>query len=210
MGYVKERIKELIKEHGGKIKATKACMDWFEEGINSKEVKEAKLTRNRFEPGKIYVFEYLPKYEKELPWFDQNPVVLAIEQVDKNDFGVNLNLLPIPVKERLLDDLFTKMNIKVNKESNTLFEILGISSPEGSDALREKPLKITYEGMKKYLEQFGYDFALRQYIPSRKKDQAVVSYSKWPEIALCDFVTLNGTTIMKLRLQFNAYFKKNI
>jgi hypothetical protein len=195
MGYIKKRIAELSKEFGGKIRASAACMDWYEAGIKSKSQNEAKITRTRFQPGKIYVFKYFPKYAKELPWFDQNPVVLAIEQVNNNDLGINLNLLPVPYKEKLLDELFTRMNIKADKES-------------GINVLKEKPLRITYEGIKAYLEKDGYEFALRQYIPSRKKDQAVVSYSKWPEIALCDFMDFNKTNVMKVRLMFKDYLKR--
>lgn len=211
MGYIKQRIAELSKEFGGKVRASIACMDWYEAGVKSKTQNEAKITRTRFQPGKIYVFKYFPKYEKELPWFDKNPVVLAIEQVNNNDFGINLNLLPVPYKEKLLDELFTRMNIKVDaQETDIISEILGIEIPSGINALKEKPLRITYEGIKAYLEKDGYDFALRQYIPSRKRDQAVVSYSKWPEIALCDFMDFNKTNVMKVRLLFNDYLKKNI
>lgn len=211
MGYIKQRIAELSKEYGGKIKASIAAMDWYESGIRSKTQNEAKITRTRFQPGKIYVFKYFPKYEKELPWFDQNPVVLAIEQINNNDFGINLNLLPVPYKERLLDELFTRMRIKVDvQETDVISEILGIETPSNIDAIKEKPLRITYEGIKAYLEKDGYDFALRQYIPSRKRDQAVVSYSKWPEIALCDFMDFKNTNVMKLRLMFKDYLKKNI
>jgi hypothetical protein len=202
MGYIKQRISELSKEYGGKVKASMACMDWYEAGIKSKTQNEAKITRTRFQPGKIYVFKYDPKYKKELPWFDANPVVLAIEQVNNNDLGINLNLLPVPYKEKLLDELFTKMRIKVDKKETD--EILKIN------VLKEKPLRITYEGIKAYLKKDGYEFALRQYIPSRKRDQAVVSYSKWPEIALCDFMDFNKTNVMKVRLMFKDYLKKNI
>ena len=202
MGYIKQRIAELSKEYGGKIRASVACMNWYEAGVKSKTQNEAKITRTRFQPGKIYVFKYDPKYANELPWFDANPVVLAIEQVNNNDLGINLNLLPVPFKEKLLDELFTRMRIKVNKKETD--EVSKI------DALKEKPLRITYEGIKAYLEKDGYDFALRQYIPSRKRDQAVVSYSKWPEIALCDFMDFNKTNVMKVRLMFRDYLKKNI
>ena len=204
MGYIKQRIAELSKEYGGKIRASVECMDWYNAGVKSKTQNEAKITRTRFQPGKIYVFKYFPKYAKELPWFDQNPVVLAIEQVNNNDLGINLNLLPVPYKEKLLDELFTKMRIKVDKKKIDGNEISKI------DALKEKPLRITYEGIKAYLEKDGYEFALRQYIPSRKRDQAVVSYSKWPEIALCDFMDFNKTNVLKVRLMFKDYLKKNI
>ena len=202
MGYIKQRISELSKEYGGKIRASAACMNWYEASVKSKTQNEAKITRTRFQPGKIYVFKYFPKYAKELPWFDQNPVVLAIEQINNNDLGINLNLLPVPFKEKLLDELFTKMRIKVDKKETD--EISKI------DALKEKPLRITYDGIKAYLEKYGYEFALRQYIPSRKRDQAVVSYSKWPEIALCDFMDFNKTNVLKVRLMFKNYLKKNI
>lgn len=211
MGYIKQRIAELSKEYGGKIRASIACMEWFENGVKSRTQNEVKITRTRFQPGKIYVFKYDPKYKEELPWFDQNPVVLAIEQVNNNDLGINLNLLPVPYKEKLLDELFTRMNIKVDKkETDMISEILGLENPSGIDALKEKPLRITYEGIKAYLKRDGYDFALRQYIPSRKKNQTVVSYSKWPEIALCDFMEFNKTNVMKVRQMFNDYLKKNI
>jgi len=199
MGYIKKRIAELIKEHGGKIKASRASIKWFQDGIKSKQVNEAQETRNRFEPGKIYVFEYKPKYKKELPWFDLHPVVLAIEQDGANDFGINLNLLPLPFKEKLLDELYTKLKGSITS-----------SEKEKSNALKERPLKIDFKTIKDYLKKNGYDFALRQYIPSRKRKQSVVSYSKWPDIALCDFIELKGINVMQLRLLFNDYFKKNI
>lgn len=211
MGYIKQRIAELSKEFGGKIRASIACMEWYESNVKSKILNEVEITRTRFQPGKIYVFKYNPKYANELPWFDENPVVLAIEQVNNNDLGINLNLLPVPFKEKLLDELFTKMRVKVDKkETDLISEILEIETPSGINALKEKPLRITYEGVKLYLEKYGYEFALRQYIPSRKKGQAVVSYSKWPEIALCDFMKFKKTNVMKVRLMFREYLKKNI
>jgi hypothetical protein len=200
MGYVKKRINELSKEHGGKIKASRFCENWFLSALKDRAIKEAQVTRDRFQPGKIYVFKYTkPKYIENLPWFDENPVVLAIEEVGDNDFGVNLNLLPIPVKEKLLDDLYIKLGKSMERTAS-----------EKSNPLTEKQLKISYKGMKSYLEKFGCEFALRQYIPEKKKNQAVVSYSKWPEIALCNFMELNGTNMMQIRAMYKDYFKKNI
>jgi hypothetical protein len=204
MGYIKKRISELIKEHGGKKNASNESENWFNNAIKPANIKEAQLTRHRFKPGKIYVFRYAPKYANELPWFDQNPVVLAIEHIDKNDLGVNLNLLPVPFKEKLLDDLYTRMQGQINGVS-----AYGVIN-KNQDALRQSPLRITYDGMKSYLEKFGYAFAIRQYIPSRKNGQVVVSYAKWPEIALCRFMELSGITTIQLKRLFNNYLKRNI
>lgn len=199
MGYVKKRIGQLTKEYGNKTRASKKLTEWFYTAVSNREVVEAKSTRARFQPGKIYIFKYAPKYVNELPWFDENPVVLAIEEVGGNDFGVNLNLLPTDVKEQLLDDLYERMaGIIKNTTSKT------------KDPMVESQLTISYKGMKAYLKKFGCDFALRQYIPANKSEQAVISYSKWPEIAMCDLMELNGTNIKEVLVMFADYFKKNI
>ena len=192
MGYVKKKIKELIKESGSKNKARSTAEAWFKESIKSRYLNEVMHTSGRFEPGKVYVFDYKPS-TIDLQWFDKNPVVLAIGSKGENDLGVNLNLLPVAVKEKLLDDLYVKMEAQI-KSANT--------GAGRENALRQSPLKISYEGMSAYLKQFGCDFAIRQYIPSGKSRQNVVTYSKWPDIALCDFIELNGTTIAQIRRLF--------
>jgi hypothetical protein len=193
MGYVKSRIRELIKESGSKATARRRAELWYNETKRSVRENEVYQTRDRFEPGKIYVFRYNPATEN-LPWFDQNPVVLAIEQVDGNDLGVNLNLIPIMLKEQLLDDLYSRFGGQIKSATTGARE---------TNANTQRPLRLTYDGMKSYLQRYGYDFAIRQYIPSRKSQQTVVSYNKWPEIALCDFIQLNGATVNQIRRLFN-------
>lgn len=187
MGYVKDRIKELSRMAGSKARARKSAESWFD----SASVDEAKTTRGRFEPGKIYTFNYTPG-TKDLPWFDMRPVVLAIERVGDNDLGVNLNLLPTRVKEDLLDELYSRMEASIKRNIKN-----------ESVSTKQKPLRITYDGMKAYLKKSGCDFAIRQYTPSRKSNQQVVSYARWAEISLCDFISLNGTTIAQIRQLFS-------
>jgi hypothetical protein len=191
MGYIKRRIKALIKESGSKARARTAAEEWFNAAIKSRAIKEAKATRDRFLPGKIYVFQYRPITEN-LPWWDKNPVVLSIEQKDQTDLGVNLNLLPVEFKERLLDRLYDMME----------GQIKSASVGKSGDAINQRPLRITYDGMKAFLDSEGYGFALRQYRPERKINQAVVSYEKWADIVLCDFIDLEGTTIGAVKRQF--------
>lgn len=192
MGYVKNRIKELSKEAGSKKKARESAESWYRSGLRNRQVKEAVNTRERFVPGKIYVFNYSP-ITPDLEWFDRNPVVLAIEQVDDNDLGINLNLLPVRVKEQLLDDLYNRMSGQIKNAT---------TGSKYYDAARQSGLRITYEGMKAYLKNSGCDFAIRQYKPERKSNQAVVSYNNWAEIALCDFISLSGSTIAQIRAMF--------
>lgn len=192
MGYVKSRIRELTKEAGSKANARSEAESWFNSSKRSIRENEAQQTRDRFQSGKIYVFGYSPKYDYE--WWDQNPVVLALEQVGDNDLGVNLNLLPVRLKEQLLDDLYSRLGGQIKSAT---------TGSKEANASAQRPLRITYQGMKSYLKAYGYDFAIRQYIPSRKRSQTVVSYLRWPEIALCDFIALNGKTVRQVRLLFS-------
>jgi len=58
------------------------------------------------------------------------------------------------------------------------------------------------------LGQFGFDFAIRQYIPSRKTKQAVVGYEHWSRIALIDFLQLEGMGVGKIRAMFRNHLNK--
>ena len=75
-------------------------------------------------------------------------------------------------------------------------------------AKAQGPLSLSYDGAKNFLSKFGFDFAIRQYIPSRKAQQAVVSYEHWSRIALCDFLELEGKTIGAIRAQFRNHLNK--
>ena len=80
-----------------------------------------------------------------------------------------------------------------------------------NNAERQRHLSLTYTVAKSFLERFGFDFAIRQYIPSRKANQAVVAYEKWPEVALCDFIDINGGTITQVHAMYRNHLrKKNI
>ena len=157
MGYVKREIRKLVKLHGSKKKARDWCDDWYDKGRNNRKVNEVANVRQRFLPGKIYAFEYKDPITKDLPWFDQHPVVLALDSKNKNDMGVNLNLLP--------------------------------------------------DGVKAYLDRFGFGFAIRQYIVERKQFQATISYTAWPKIALANLIELNGASIRMVRAMHSQYMK---
>lgn len=198
MGYVKRQIQKLSQEAKGKRLARKKAEEWFENSVKSMNEKAVIRTPQRFRSGKIYVFRYEhPKHEKTLPWWDMNPVVFALDPIDGNDLGINLNLLPTDIKEDMLDFIYDQLENRIKSET------IGNKS---NHATQQGSLTITYQGAKSFLDQYGLDFAIRQYIPSRKTQQSVVAYEEWPRIALCDFIELNGTTIGMIK----SLFRKNL
>jgi len=193
MGKLRREIRQFVKEAGSKTNARRAAEKWYTEGKGSANEKGVQSTSGRFQPGKIYVFRYNPKYSAKLPWFDANPVVLALDPDGSNDVGINLNLVPISTKENILDSIYTRFKDEMKQQS---------TGGSKNNAIRQGQLSLNWEDSKQYLSRARLQFAVRQYIPGRKSNQTVVSYENWPKIVLCDFADINGTTYGKLRYLF--------
>lgn len=199
MGIIKSEIRKLSKEAGSKKLARKKAHEWFKRGSKKRSETSVKKTGQRFRPGKIYVFEYkTPKGIDRLEWWDQNPVVLALDPYKGNDVGINLNLLPVQIKEELLDYTYSILYNQIRSQT------MGNKS---GDASKQGQINLSYSGAKLFLKRYGFDFAVRQYIPNLKRKQAVVAYENWADIALCDFIDLNGSTVGKIRYQFRKHFR---
>lgn len=200
MGKIKKEIKDLSKEAGSKTKARRSAEEWFEKA--SKSIRDNTVAKHSkpFRVGMIHVFRYeKPKHIKTLEWWDMNPVVLAMDPHESGtDVGINLNLLPVQVKEDLLDMIYDRMAGQIKSKTGRSKE---------NNALTQGEINLIYKDAVKFLKQFGFDFAIRQYIPQLKKNQKVVSYESWAKIALCDFQDLNGIGINEVKRQFREHLK---
>jgi hypothetical protein len=196
MAYIrlKRQIEDLAKAAGSKKLARIESNQWFEDGLKSRKIKDVEFTPKPFMPGKIYVFDYkTPLGKEDLEWFDTRPTVLALYPIDNTtDCGVNLNLLPIKVKEQVLDAFYNAYHVKIENLTT------GVKK---SDALLQRPLVFRYEEVKKFLDVFG----IRRYKTNLKKNQAVVSYESWARIALCDFIKIYGSTTAAVRRMYTEY-----
>ena len=200
MGEIRSKIAKYSKENGGKAMAQKKAATWYTKALNSFRDKSVTSPKTLpFIPGKIYVFRYdNPKTQQYLAWWDRNPIVLALDPVGQNDCGINLNLIPVEIKEQMLDDIYTKLAGTIKTETTR--------AKDNAEAQGRLPM--TYESAKRYLDRYGFGFAVRQYVPTLKKKQAVVSYENWHMIALCDFIELEGASIASIQRQFKDYNKK--
>lgn len=193
MGAVKAGIDKLIKEAGSRQAAKKKAEDWFDKGKRQTNEKGVQFTSKRFYPGKLYVFRYAPITAQNLPWFDKNPVVLALDPAGGNDVGINLNLLPMKVREDFLDKVAGQFGGEIG---------VATAGRMAEKALQQRHLTINWNDAKGFIKGSGYDFALRQYKPGNKSGQAVVSYENWSKICLCDFADLAGTSYSQLEQLF--------
>ena len=117
MGYIKEEIKKLVKGKG-KAKASKESLSWFEDSLNDRKNKSVMPIRSRFIPGKMYIFEYNPITEG-IPWYDDNPIVLALDPYDGDDIGINVSMLPPKFREQFLDEIYDRYQSTIKRASKT-------------------------------------------------------------------------------------------
>lgn len=198
MAYIKKEINKIVKDSGGKKKARMLSEQWFNDSLKSKKIKDVELTPKPFKPGMIYVFNYVhPLGQDYLDWWDKHPVVLALMPIDRNtDCGINLNLLPSKFREELLDKFYEAFHAPIISNTKGIKE---------NNAILQKALIIRYDQIKKYLDKFGFGFAIRRYKTNLKRGQAVVSYESWARMALCDFIKLSGSTVSAVRRMFVEY-----
>jgi hypothetical protein len=69
--------------------------------ISNEKVRQV----NKFILGGLYCFYYNPKGKMDLPYYDQFPMVLALERYNDGFLGLNFHYLPIKYRVVFLDKL---------------------------------------------------------------------------------------------------------
>jgi len=94
------------------IKKTKSSVKWFSDNV-SKAQTEEKSTKNiisektsrRFEfkkPGYVYMFRYIPPDKKDMPFYDEYPIILTLQFEGGKVIGINLHYLPPMIRVTML------------------------------------------------------------------------------------------------------------
>ena len=91
---------------------------WYIDELKDLQINRQKLFRdteaikkNRFLPGKMYMYFYDPKYKDTLPYYDRFPLILGLETTKNGFFGLNLHYLDYMKRGLLLNRL---MEFKTN------------------------------------------------------------------------------------------------
>ena len=89
--------------------------------------------------GRMYLFNYDPKYKKQLPYYDRFPLIFpflsaktsGLAKQGPGFYGINLHYLPLSLRARLMDALFSTVTNNKLDETTRLkisFNILDRSS----------------------------------------------------------------------------------
>ena len=123
----------------GKIPArTKAAREWYRNLAAETQVSPSKLTKSnkkRFQKqmriGEMYMYYYNPKHKRTLPYYDRFPLVFPFNKAKGGFLGINLHYLPLTLRAKLMDALYTTTNNKKYDETTRLkisYEILNSSA----------------------------------------------------------------------------------
>ena len=92
---------------------TKESMEWFREklrkrsGVSHGRVTEGRKT-SRIEPGKMFTYVYDAKTKKQLPYWDETPLIIVLDVTKDGWYGANLHYLPPTLRAILLYEIRSK------------------------------------------------------------------------------------------------------
>ena len=105
---------------------TKQSIEWFRNKAKGTEISTSEILaeKTRFTdkvvPGKMYFFQYYPKYEKTLKYWDAFPLIFPIEKYNNGFLGLNMHYLPHDLRAKLMDALYSITNNKNFKPDDIL------------------------------------------------------------------------------------------
>ena len=139
--------------------------------ISNEKVRQV----NKFILGGLYCFYYNPKGKTDLPYYDQFPMVLALERYNDGFLGLNFHYLPIKYRVVFLDKL---MN----------FAMMG-------DAGEIMRMRVTYDILtaSKRLKEFRP--CIKRYLSSHIQSKILtIQPNEWDIAALLPLQQFKGAT----------------
>lgn len=114
--YVFDRILTQGVRAGQIPARTQEARNWYrskagEIGRNSARpnrfLTDSERMQSKPEPGMMYMFFYDAKTKDDLPYWDKFPLIFMIEGADGGFTGLNLHYLPLRLRARLMDALYS-------------------------------------------------------------------------------------------------------
>ena len=112
----------------GEIPArTDSARDWYRNRARTTRVTPQRLIKSdrerltsRVMIGRMYHFFYDPKHKKTLPYYDRFPLIFPFKRVPGGFLGINMHYLPLSLRAKLMDELYTLSRDKRYDENTRL------------------------------------------------------------------------------------------
>jgi hypothetical protein len=150
---------------------TQEARNWFRQKAKSTLATPSSLIREdrerlqtQIKIGEMYHFFYDPKHKKELPYYDSFPLIFKIEEYSDRFLGINLHYLPLPLRAKLMDALYSL-------STNTRYD-------------EKTKLKISYQILKAASKYKWFKPCIKMYLKSHVKSRFMKVYATEWDIAL--------------------------
>lgn len=155
-----------------------SAYDWLLEEMKSGKSTRVQISKEPdFKPGKIYIFKYDAKYKKELDYWDKHPIVLVFGMQNGHAVGVNLSWYPPEARKFMVD--------RIRKMYKPAYDTEIKRKP--NQAIDQKPVYIDLYAVKTALDDLGFSFALRQYLPGHvRSPKLCICYEDWDKAVKLD------------------------
>ena len=162
-----QKIKDYVKEVGGRTKASKNSFKEIEKLLKT---TEATRSDGRLRKGKMYCFRYFTPDEKA---YDSYPVVIGLGKSDDgHQLGINLHYIPYLSRIRFVQS-FLDSYAGSMRESTMGSMALNAASQHSINILN-------YFGIKgAFGNKFNMTRAIRQYKMNRMRYPIQLSYENW-------------------------------
>ena len=159
----------------GQIPAqTAKARDWYRKTaqdygkVSEKQLFGKKSDKDRMASrpmiGGMYMYEYMAKGRKTLPYYDRLPLIFPFKMVKGGFYGLNMHYLPLPLRAKLMDALYETTNNKAYDETTKL--------------------KINYQILSKAAKFEPFKPCVKRYLTSQVQSRFMYVYpSEW-DIAL--------------------------
>jgi hypothetical protein len=175
---------QIIRGVGNKEETADAkdAYQWLMDETKTGKSKRAEVSKEPdFKAGKIYVFKYEAKYKNELDYWDAHPIVFVLGNMQgpsgKLMVGVNLSWYPPEARKFMVD--------KIRKMYKPMYDAAIKRKP--MQAIDQPPVQVDLYALKTFLDDFGFSFAIRTYIPSNiRVPKICICYEDWDKAVKLD------------------------
>tara|TARA_R110000796_G_scaffold159388_10_gene276255 strand:- start:4635 stop:5243 length:609 start_codon:yes stop_codon:yes gene_type:complete len=192
-----KNIKETLKVKGPK-QAEDDAHTWFSGAKKSNIDPTVVFCENRMmQVGKLNQFTYNPKGKDTLDYYDKKPLVLSLGTVRKKkmiyEMGINLNFIPTPYKWYILETI---------QKTYSGFFLRQQDGRASNNAYKQPQIMYRYRAIKALLSKYGFEFAIRMYIPSRKSKVYCINYNSWVNASFLSLEKFEGITYDEMIREF--------
>lgn len=184
-----------LSEFNDGNKGMRKAADWVRKETKAGRIKPFK---GIMESGKLYYFNYPnPKHRKKLAYWDAQPLVLCIGHYkskvgDIIEVGINLHHLPPKVRKQVLVKVFDMYNRRYKGQMYRA---------------KQAEVELEWKALAQPLLQYGAAFAIRSYIPKRRKKPVEFKYEDWDLAVYIPSEKLVGISQTKLEADWAKFWK---